>query len=132
MTIYAGMGRFEPMTDMVARLARVLWRVNNAGADYESIDWQPFIPAARAVIAAMREPTDAMMEAGQMSMVERVARVIRSSDDPNGDWTDYESMARAAIAAMREPTPEMMASFYAGTAPLDMWHQMIDAALQSK
>ena len=65
-------------SEMVERVARVLARTENQrqldtgfawpedlkGGDLEA-DWQEYESDARAAIKAMREPTDAMVEAGE-------------------------------------------------------------------
>lgn len=48
------------MTDMIERVARVL----HARDDYDGYTWHDYIPDARAAIAAMRDCTPAMLDAG--------------------------------------------------------------------
>lgn len=88
-----------------------------------------------------------------MNMIERVARAMCKSDDPENDWnskamSDYSRnawrvYATAAIEAMREPTDlqrneyfkEMQASGWSnGDSVFDdaTWERMIDAALKEK
>ncbi len=48
------------MTEMIERVARVIWeRVNLGGTT-----WEDYAPTAKAAIEAMREPTKEMEEAG--------------------------------------------------------------------
>jgi len=48
------------MNDMLERVARVLHDRDN----YDGYTWADYIPDARAVIAAMRDCTPAMLDAG--------------------------------------------------------------------
>lgn len=48
------------MTDMLERVARVL----HDRDDYDGYTWVDYIPDARAVIAAMRDCTPEMLDAG--------------------------------------------------------------------
>ena len=52
----------EDNSPMIERVARALAR--SLGGD----DWRPFTPAARAAVAAMREPTVDMLEAALPDM----------------------------------------------------------------
>jgi hypothetical protein len=63
-------------------------------------------------------------------MIERVAKAINDAMIKHGDYKPDE-LARAAIAAMREPTKAMKeAGFWEGSASLNNYRAMIDAALQ--
>jgi hypothetical protein len=75
-------------------------------------------------------------------IVERVARAMLPAfahiPDPEYRLTIASCWARAAIEAMRKPTPEMnsagnlMDSRIRYVNATDVWHAMIDAALQHK
>lgn len=61
------------------------------------------------------------------TMIERVARAIAKADATSS----YEELARAAIEAMREPTDSMVdaGDQYDGCRPVDIYYEMIDAAI---
>jgi hypothetical protein len=98
---------------------------------------------ARAAIAAMREPTEEMKQAGfwdgnatlstYRAMIERVAKAINDAMLQHGDYKPDE-LARAAIEAMREPSEEMVFAGDAfepdGISAEAIWIAMIDAALE--
>ena len=61
------------MTDtMIERVARVIARASAlddgkepaTAEDFTDAVWEDFVPAARAILAAMREPTEPMIDAG--------------------------------------------------------------------
>jgi hypothetical protein len=95
------------MSDMVERVAKAMsWNKGH---------WKEYLDDAREAIAAMREPTDAMIEEGfseTREIEERVAmallrsRVGGENDDsvwklmPERSRVIYEAEARAAIAAI--------------------------------
>lgn len=70
------------MSEMVERVARALYAVNTGGAaswEDEAPEFQQWVcEQARAAIAAMREPTEAMVEEG--------ASEIRAAGGPEFVW----------------------------------------------
>lgn len=70
------------MSEMIERVARAIC----TGAGDYSGPWQDFIPEARAAILAMREPTEAVLDAG-----------------PPSPYMDPEIWAKMIDAALAEP-----------------------------
>lgn len=63
---------YDP-SEMVERVARAIWLSNHGGNPLPDDDgWRHWIPDARVAIAAMREPTEAMLSAGD-SMMPQIA-----------------------------------------------------------
>jgi len=100
-------------SEMVERVARALAALslnlngNDAPVPHEPIidrRWQNFVPQALAAISAMREPTEAMIEAC---------------------WPVYHVWGKDA------PSPDSRPNAYADmeVKALDYWHAQIDAAL---
>ena len=50
--------------DMVEKVARAMAERNNDYDEEGRLQWPAYVDDARAAIAAMREPTDAMVDAG--------------------------------------------------------------------
>lgn len=58
------------MSEMVERVARAVCKANGTDPDNDDFppcDWRNYVPEANAAIAAMREPTGAMIDAGANS-----------------------------------------------------------------
>ena len=65
----------EAVTEMVERVARAICCADRNQPDGScELAWVGFVDDARAAIAAMREPNDEMMEAGEHVLLERSDR----------------------------------------------------------
>lgn len=91
------------MSTMIERVARAIGgEENGAPGDEPGERWRNWEPAARAAIAAMREPTDAQTHAGR-----------EATRDPSGNMREYAGITerdardcyRAMIDAALEEKP---------------------------
>ena len=105
--------------DMVEKVARALcedtlrrWRTPIA---MKAEPWREFIPAARAAIAAMREPTEEMLAAGATA-----------------DWVG-ECESRAGLSILPSEAQEWSdeADEYVTVTRPGIWPKMIEAALRT-
>lgn len=99
------------MTEMVERVARAL-RVADLGptaaSEDHDVDWRAWEPDARAAIAAMREPTKAMAEAG----------IAKKDDCIDSDWdSGPDGESHNSYDTLRSDAPSII------------WQAMITAAL---
>lgn len=74
------------MSEMVGKVARAIARKNTGSG----INWPSFVEEARAAIEAMREPTEAMVDAGVLDVKADV-----SFFDVNETW---QAMIDAALS----------------------------------
>jgi len=77
--------------DMIERAARALWEMGDAGV------WEDWIPEVRAVLAAIREPSEAMIAAGEQAPCH---------DDKGDESTPvWQAMIDAALNPPAQPAP---------------------------
>lgn len=87
------------MSAIIERIAKILWE-NSGGKPHHSYDirpamsvpesdpnWQEFVPLARTILEAIREPTDAMLTAA--------AGLTEGEGGPTETW---QAMIDAALA----------------------------------
>lgn len=96
------------MTDMVERVARAICASMGYAPDMDASQeftnrtgpmWMAYIQEARAAIGAMREPTEAMVEAG----AEDVASEYDDGKDQKHRETARVSFTSMITAALKEP-----------------------------
>jgi hypothetical protein len=78
------------MSEMIGRVAEALAKSRGV-VIVDEVDYRQFAADARAAIAAMREPTEAMLQAGE-----------RQGDGyyNAGPWATWQAMIAAALAGM--------------------------------
>lgn len=80
--------------DIIERVARAICQANQVEPDSDSqtdgnaCQWEDYAEDARAAIAAMREPTDAMIEVGEM----------KANDLTQPDWSPIDIASRTYTA----------------------------------
>jgi hypothetical protein len=102
--------------EMIERVARALCRADNCDPDHESSDpidaglWTRYEPDARTAIEAMREPTEAMWEAGATELYghprEKAEEWAKSEKYESWGFDAeraYQKMIDAALSEERSP-----------------------------
>jgi len=108
--------------DIVEKVARAICKEWFLGSERT---WQNFLPAARAAIEAMREPTEAMLKSGFRKNVfdNRGGCPGVPKGTPCDDWSDSEAISKY----MQQSGICRVARMTRGTC--DVWQAMISAAL---
>ena len=101
-------------TEMVERVARALCWSNgmepdkSLGGDGENFLWMEYVPQASAAIAAMREPTEAMLDVTSVVEARRAKAGYREREHWAWGWRIMNDAAleptKDAITAAKEAT----------------------------